>query len=163
MSDDFGPTPERAGHGEFERVETVTYNEDGRASRSLADRSLGVVERMAKRGAISDAMAEAATRFRNDFLIAALQPMRAATMRERTDTPPHVPQEISWKAARARGRVMMAMRAVGEPGGSCLWGVVGEEYSLKEWARTARISDENASGVLIAALGTLKAHYEKGA
>lgn len=145
--------------GEIERVETVTYNEDGRAVRALADRSLNVIERMAKRKVITDAMADAAARFANDFLIAALQPMRAASMRERTDSR-FIPQEISWRAARARGRVMQAMKAVGEPGGSCLWGVVGEEYSLKEWARTARISDENASGVLISALGTLKAHYE---
>lgn len=144
---------------DIERVETVTYNEDGRAVRSLADRSLGVIERMAKRGVITDSMAAAAGQFSSDFLVAALQPMRAASMRERTDSR-FIPQEISWRAARARGRVMAAMRAVGEPGGSCLWGVVGEELSLKDWARTARISDENASGVLISALGTLTAHYK---
>lgn|SRR5262245_13861105 len=153
-----GPTGERLRHGTIERVETVTYNEEGKASRNLTDRSLGVVERMAKRGAITDKMAEAAVRFANDFQIAALQPMRAASMRERTDAR-YIPQEISWRAARARGRVMAAMKAVGEPGGSCLWAVVGEETSLKDWAVSARISDENASGVLIGALGTLKAHY----
>jgi Domain of unknown function (DUF6456) len=143
---------------DVERVVTVTYNEEGKASRSITDRRLGVIERMAKRGAISDQMAEAAVRFSNDFLIAALQPMRAASLRERTDAR-FIPQEISWRATRARGRVMSAMRAVGEPGGSCMWAVLGEEHTLKEWALTARVSDENATGVLIGALGTLKAHY----
>jgi hypothetical protein len=154
-----GPTGERLSHDDFERVETVTYNEEGKATRNLADRSLGVIERMAKRGAISDDMADAANQFRGDFLTAALQPMRAASLRERTDRRHFVPQEVSWRAAKARGRVMGAMRAVGEPGGSCIWSVLGEETSLKDWAITARISDENASGVLIGALGTLTAHY----
>lgn len=153
-----GPTGERLRHGSFERIETVTYNEEGKATRNLAERSLGVIERMAKRGAITDQMADAAVRFGNDFAIAALQPMRASSLRERTDNR-FVPQEISWRATRARGRVMAAMRAVGEPGGSCMWSVLGEERSLKEWALTARVSDENATGVLIGALGTLKAHY----
>jgi len=156
---DNGPSAQRAMHGEFEPVETVTYDKEDRPTRSLAFKVAGTIERMAKRGAISDLMADAAARFRGDFIVAALQPMRAAQLHERTDVQPYLPQEISFRASRARGRVMAAMRAVGEPGGSCLWAVVGEEISLKDWALSARISDENATGVLIGALGTLKAHY----
>jgi len=40
-----------------------------------------------------------------------------------------------------------------------LWHVIGLEESLKHWATEFRLQPENASGVLIGALGTLEAHY----
>ena len=63
--------------------------------------------------------------------------------------------------------VWHAIRAVGgiaSPAGSCLWHVVGWERSLKEWALEQgwsgrRVSQEAASGILIAALGALEAHF----
>ena len=70
----------------------------------------------------------------------------------------------------AREHVWRAVVAVGgpaSPGGSCLWHVVGWERSLKEWAleqgwNGRRISQETASGILVAALGALEAHYGRG-
>jgi hypothetical protein len=156
---DNSPPSERLRHGAVDHgVETVAYDKDGRAVRGLAYRAIGTLERMARRGAIADEMVDAAERFRADFTVAALEPLRAAQLRERVGCEP-VSTELSWRAALARRRVQNALAAVGHPGSSCLWAVVGEEKSLKEWAVTARISDENATGVLIAALGTLKAHY----
>ena len=71
----------------------------------------------------------------------------------------------------AREHVWRALVAVGGPGspaGSCLWHVVGWERSLKEWAleqgwNGRRVSQEAASGILIAALGILEAHYRLSA
>ena len=67
----------------------------------------------------------------------------------------------------ARDAVWRAVRAVGgiaSPAGSCLWHVVGWGLSLKEWAQQQgwagrRVSPEAASGILVAALGTLETHF----
>lgn len=153
------PSAERVGHGGFDyAVEVITYDPDGRPVRALACRAIGFLERMARRGAIDDLMVEAAERFRGDFFMSTLDPLRASLMRERV-TGGVLQRELSFRAVRARERVMDAIGAVGQPGGSCLWSVIGEDRSLKEWGQTARISDENATGVLISALGTLRAHY----
>ena len=50
-------------------------------------------------------------------------------------------------------------------GGLCLWHVVGSQSSLKEWAleqgwNGRRLSQEVASGILVAALGALAAHIQ---
>ena len=59
---------------------------------------------------------------------------------------------------------ILAVGGIGSPAGSCLWHVVGLERSLKEWAfeqgwSGRRVSQEAASGILIAALGALEAHF----
>src|SRR5690242_13209772 len=67
----------------------------------------------------------------------------------------------------ARRRVWKALEKVGglsSPVGSILWHVAGSEESVKSWAAAQtlagrRISEETASGVLIAGLGVLAAHY----
>ena len=115
---------------------------------------------MARRGVTSDEAVAAAERFRSDFQTAALQALRAAQMRERTGSTIIMPQDISFRAERARQRIYEAIQAVGQPGGSCLWHVIGLEEGLKHWAtQQVRVSAESASGVLISALGTLEAHY----
>ena len=67
----------------------------------------------------------------------------------------------------ARTAVWRAIQAVGgiaSPAGSCLWHVLGWERSLKEWALQQgwsgrRVSQESASGILIAGLGALESHF----
>ena len=61
-------------------------------------------------------------------------------------------------------RAILAVGGIGSPGGSCLWHVVGWERSLKEWALEQGwsgrlVSQEAASGILIAALGALEAYF----
>ena len=157
---DNAPSLERRRHGPIEHgVETVAYDRDDRPVRALADRAIGTIERMLRRGAIDEPMADAAERFRTDFHIGALEALRAASMRERTSSG-SILKDLSWQSALARDRIYKAIDAVGQPGSSCLWAVIGEDRSLKEWVRQVRVySDENATGVLIAALGALKAHY----
>ena len=66
----------------------------------------------------------------------------------------------------ARGTVWRAIQAVGgiaSPAGSCLWHVLGWERPVKEWALEQgwsgrRVSQEAASGILVAALGALESH-----
>lgn len=153
------PTAERIAHGGFDYgVETVTYDNDGRPYRSLTAKAIGTIERMAKRGAISDEMVEAAERFRTDFHISLLEPLRARGWRERVGAGV-LQRELPFRAQRARDRALDAIQAVGKPGGSCLWAVVGEEKSLKEWGEVNGLQPEVASGVLIAALGALEVYY----
>ena len=66
-------------------------------------------------------------------------------------------REVVWRA-------ILAVGGLGSAGGSCLWHVLGWERSLKEWAleqgwRGRRVSQEAASGILIAALGALEGHF----
>ena len=66
-------------------------------------------------------------------------------------------RNVVWRAIQAVG-------GIGSPAGSCLWHVVGWERSLKEWAleqgwNGRRVSQEAASGILIAALGALEGHF----
>src|SRR5215831_11968348 len=77
------PTLERLRHGPIDpHVEVVSYDSDDRPVRSLASKALGTIERMARKGTISDQMADAAERFRSDFRTGALQTLRASAMRE---------------------------------------------------------------------------------
>ncbi|HTT78942.1 MAG TPA: hypothetical protein VMF86_04615, partial [Stellaceae bacterium] len=67
----------------------------------------------------------------------------------------------------ARRAVWAAIQAVGgiaSPAGSCLWHVLGWQRTVKEWALEQgwagrRVSQEAASGILVAALGALETHF----
>jgi hypothetical protein len=66
-------------------------------------------------------------------------------------------RELVWRA-------IIAVGGLGSAGGSCLWHVLGWERSLKEWALEQgwsgrRVSQETASGILIAVLGALESHF----
>jgi hypothetical protein len=85
----------------------------------------------------------------------------------RCGRPGRISDDTGQRIEKARELVWRTIRAVGgldSPGGSCLWHVVGWERSLKEWAHDQgwsgrRVSQESASGILIAVLGALDAHY----
>ena len=59
---------------------------------------------------------------------------------------------------------LSALGGMASPGGSCMWHVVGLQMSLREWAmqqgwngRPMQLNQ--ATGVLVTALGVLAAHY----
>ena len=61
-------------------------------------------------------------------------------------------------------RAIQSVGGIASPAGSCLWHVLGWERSLKEWALEQgwsgrRVSQESASGILVAGLGALEAHF----
>ncbi len=125
---------------------------------------------MERRGSITAGMRQAGEDFRARFTIAQLDPLRAVDLgllrfgdggaRPDCDGP-------GLRIEAARRSVWQAIQAVGglaSPAGSCLWHVLGWERSVKEWALEQgwsgrRVSQETASGILIAALGALEAHF----
>src|SRR6267142_3657812 len=162
-----GPTPERRSRGIVERVERPIADKCGRPSRPY--RAVDTLAAMERRGSITTGMRQAGEDFRARFAIAQLDPLRAPDLsrpRERGASR-FKADEPGMRIEGAREAVWRAIQAVGgpaSPAGSCLWHVVGWEQSLKEWALEQgwsgrRVSQETASGILIAALGALEMHF----
>ncbi|HYM71600.1 MAG TPA: hypothetical protein VET89_01370 [Stellaceae bacterium] len=159
--------PERHRHDLIEPVPAVITDSAGRPSRPY--RIVDTLTIMERRGSITAGMRQAGEAFRRRFAIAQLDPLRALDLSQMSlgDKPAsrgdHVPG-IRIEAARtAIWRTIGAVGGIASPAGSCLWHVVGWECSLKEWAQQQgwagrRVSQEAASGILIAALGALETH-----
>jgi hypothetical protein len=159
--------PERLQHGPIE-VSPVIADEAGRPSRPY--RAVDTLAIMERRGSITASMRQAGEDFRRRFALAQLDPLRALDLARLSlgDKPTrrdeHAP---GLRAEAARSAVWRAIKAAGgiaSPAGSCLWHVAGWERSLKEWAQEQgwsgrRVSQEAASGILIAALGALETHF----
>jgi hypothetical protein len=162
------PTPERRSHGIVERLERPIADESGRPARPY--RAVDTLAAMQRRGSISAGMRQAGEDFRTRFVTAQLDPLRApdwsrlrvgGSSRFRAEDEPGLriegARDVVWRA-------ILAVGGIGSPAGSCLWHVVGWEQSLKEWALERgwsgrRVSQEAASGILIAALGALEAYF----
>jgi len=161
--DGIAPTRERWQKGDVERVSTAIADEAGRPARPY--RRVDLLGWLARKGAITAEMRQAGEDFHALFMHAALDPLRAAD-------PARMPRgnrtlERSENQEAAREKLARAIAAVGglaSPAGSCLWHVVGCESSIKDWAlrqgwNGRPIGQEQASGVLVAALGTLTAWW----
>jgi hypothetical protein len=162
------PTPERRQHGIVERLERPIADESGRPARPY--RAIDTLAVMERRGSITAGMRQAGEDFRARFATAQLDPLRAPdwsrlrvgiSSRFRAEDGPGLriesARDVVWRS-------IVAVGGIGSPAGSCLWHVVGWERSLKEWALEQgwsgrRVSQEAASGILIAALGALEAHF----
>jgi hypothetical protein len=162
------PTPERYRQGSIERLEQPISDAAGTISRPHY--AVDTLLAMERRGSITPAMRQAGQDFRRYFAIAQLDPLRArdwSQPRQRGAARHLGADDAGWRIEKARDFVWHSIRAVGglaAPGGSCLWHVVGWGRSLKEWALEQgwsgrRVSQESASGILIAVLGALDAHY----
>jgi hypothetical protein len=164
------PTEERQRQGPIERVVRPIADDAGRSARPY--RAIDTLAAMQRRGSITPGMRQAAEDFRVRFLAAHLDPLRALDYSRPRDAMGRAKAsgEPGLRVESAREHVWRAIVAIGgpgSPGGSCLWHVVGWERSLKEWAfeqgwNGRRVSQEAASGILIAALGTLETHYRGG-
>ena len=110
-------------------------------------------------------MLDAGREFQRSFILAQLDPLRAVDLLRvpgsgREPEPGHVQQA-------ARNRVHRALLALGghdSPAGSCAWHVLGCGRSVREWALRQGwggrpVRQEQAQGMLVAALGLLAAHY----
>jgi hypothetical protein len=166
-SDQDGPTPERLRHGAIERLDHAIADEAGRPARPY--RGIDTLTSMLRRGTISPAMHQAAEDFRALFHGAHLDPLRVPDLgRVPSGRRGYVP--LSQRRADARNKIWSALEALGgiaSPAGSCVWHVVGCEWSVKDWALRRGwggrpLSQEAASGVLVGALGTLQAHFGLG-
>ena len=131
-------------------------------------RAVDTIDRMRKAGTITQPMHDAARDFQAHFTVAAYDV-----------TPPRDLVRVSgggWTndltdnqiAARNRvARALGTLGGIGSPGGSCVWHVVGLGYSLREWAMQQGWAGQpmygnQATGVLVAALGVLAVHYGYG-
>jgi hypothetical protein len=165
---DVMPTPERRNHGLVERLERPIGDDSGRPARPY--RAVDTLAAMERRGSITAGMRQAGEDFRFRFATAQLDPLSAFDI-SRPRTGSHFSsrsgKEPGLRIENAREVVWRAILAVGglsSAGGSCLWHVLGWERSLKEWALEQgwsgrRVSQETASGILIAVLGALEAHF----
>jgi hypothetical protein len=162
------PTPERCNHNAVERVELPISDDSGRPARPY--RTIDTLAAMERRGSITAGMRQAGEYFRARFATAQLDPLSAFDLsRPRTGGPSgyRSGEEPGLRIENAREavwRAILAIGGLGSAGGSCLWHVVGWERSLKEWALEQgwsgrRVSQEAASGILIAALGALEGHF----
>lgn len=162
------PTPERSNHGIVERLERTISDTSGRPARPY--RFVDTLAVMERRGSITAGMRQAGEDFRDCFAVAQLDPLSAFDI-----TRPKIGSRSGFRSAEEPGtrienarrvvwRATLAVGGLGSAGGSCIWHVVGWQQSLKEWAleqgwNGRRVSQEAASGILIASLGTLEAYF----
>jgi hypothetical protein len=119
-------------------------------------------------GTIDQAMHDAAKDFQTAFIIAQLDPLRALPIVRVPGTGRE--PELNERQLHARRSVHEAMEALGgisSPAGSCVWHVVGLQRSVREWAirqgwAGRPVRQEQAQGILVAALGMLAAHIGYG-
>ena len=91
---------------------------------------------------------------------------RSSGFRAREDSP-----DLNERQLHARGQVHKTLEALGgfsSPAGSCVWHVVGLQWSVREWALRQGwcgkpMRQEQAQGILIAALGVLSYAERNGA
>jgi hypothetical protein len=163
-----GPTPERRRHDPVERLDRAIADTAGHPARPY--RALDTLMVMERRGSITAGMRQAGEDFRARFALAQLDPLRAIDVaRLRFDRAGGRSERTApgLRIETARRAVWAALQAVGgiaSPAGSCLWHVLGWQRTLKEWAAEQgwagrRVSQEAASGILVAALGALEAHF----
>jgi hypothetical protein len=131
-------------------------------------RTVDTLRKMLRAGTIDQAMHDAAKDFQATFIIAQLDPLRAFPILRvpGTGREPE-PNERQLHAWRRVHKAMAALGGISSPAGSCVWHVVGLQCSVREWAMRQGwggrpVRQEQAQGILIAALGILVAHFGYG-
>ncbi len=124
-------------------------------------RTVDTLGKMLRAGTIDQAMHDAAKDFHATFIIGQLDPLRALQVLRVPGTGRE--PDLSERQLYARRRVHQAMAAlvgISSPAGSCVWHVVGLQRSVREWAIRQgwggrQVRQEQAQGILVAALGVL--------
>jgi hypothetical protein len=127
-------------------------------------RTVDTLGKMLRAGTIDQAMHDAAKDFQAAFIIAQLDPLRALPVLRVPGTGRE--PDLNDRQLDARRRVHQSLEALGglsSPAGSCVWHVVGLQRSVSEWAIRQGwggrpVRQEQAQGILIAALGMLAVH-----
>jgi hypothetical protein len=131
-------------------------------------RTVDSLSKLLQSDAISEAMHDAGRAFQRDFQFAGLDPIRARSMMLLAGG--GGASEFTESQLHARRRVHRALETLGgiaSPGGSCLWHVLGCGCSIREWAISRGwsgrpIRQEQAQGILVAALGMLVNCHSRG-
>ncbi len=127
-------------------------------------RSVDTLERLYDSGAIDDVLLEAGRSFERSFRLAALDPLRAASMERVVGSGGLDSGDTRLEARRRVARALAALGGTASPAGSCTWHVLGLGETLRAWAlgrgwRGHPVRQEAAQGILVAALGVIAAHY----
>jgi len=158
-----GPTLERWRKGDVEIADRSIADEAGRPAHPY--RVVDTLLAMQRRGSITPAMRQAGEDFRALFALASLDPLRAADLTRLPRGARDLPLTLRQAEARKKvGHALQALGGIASPAGSCVWHVIGCEWSVKEWALREGwggrpLGQETASGILIGALGVLQALY----
>jgi len=131
-------------------------------------RTVDTLGKMLRAGTITQEMHDAAKDLEAAFIVANLDPLRALPVLRIPGTGRD--PDLNHRQLHARRRVHKALEALGglsSPAGSCIWHVVGLQRSVREWALRQgwggrRVRQEQAQGILVAALGMLAAHFGYG-
>ena len=131
-------------------------------------RTVDTLGRMLRAGTIDQAMHDAARDFQAAFIVAQLDTLRALPILRVPGTGRE--PDLSERQLGARRRVHAAMAALGgisSPAGNCVWHVVGLQRSVREWALRQGwggrpVRQEQAQGILVAALGVLAGYGGHG-
>jgi hypothetical protein len=131
-------------------------------------RTVDTLGKMLRAGTITPAMHDTAKDFQAAFIVANLDPLRALPILRVPGTGRD--PDLNDRQLHARRRVHTALQALGgisSPAGSCVWHVVGLQCSVREWAIRQGwggrpVRQEQAQGILVAALGMLAAHFAHG-
>ena len=156
------PSMWRLQHGGFEGP--IREADPDTGSPVAHRRAVDTLGQMLANGTITPAMHEAGCIFRALFRSAAIDGMSTSQL---VRLPGAAADGFSNRQLEARRRVAEALDALGghgSPAGSCVWFVVGLEFSVREWAQRRGWSGRPvhgpvAQGMLVAALGTLAAHF----
>lgn len=160
--DDTGP-PERRRHDRLEAADTLVR---GRLAR--VRRTLDLVGRLHRSGAINGAQAAAGERFRADFDHAAFDPLQTPDLNRLRRRGRAYEPDLPDRVQDARDRVWRALNALGghaSPAGNAAWHLLGVGGTLDTWAEGAGgaehrpLNPQTARGIVIAGLGVLAAHY----
>jgi hypothetical protein len=144
------------------QLEEVRENDpDGRIV--VHHRTVDSLGKMLRAGTITPEMHDAAQDFQAAFIVANLDSLRALPILRVPGTGRE--PDLTERQLHARRRVHQAMQALGglsSPAGSCVWHVVGLQRSVREWAMRQGwggrpVRQEQAQGILVAALGVLAA------
>src|SRR5918992_5393754 len=145
------------------RVEEVREKDpDGRIV--YHHRTVDTLGKMLGAGTITPEMHDAAKDLQAAFIVAQLDPLRALPILRVPGTGRDL--DLNDRQLYARRRVHKALEALGgisSPAGSCIWHVVGLQRSVREWAirqgwSGRPVRQEQAMGILVAALGVLAGH-----
>jgi hypothetical protein len=156
------PTKWRLQHGAFS--EPIRDADPETGSPVQHRRAVDTLGMMLANGTITPQMHEAGSIFRTLFRSAALDGIATSQLiRPAGATNDDIPN----RQIDARRRVAQALDALGghdSPAGSCVWFVVGLEFSVREWAMRQGWSGRLvhgpvAQGILVGALGTLAMHF----
>jgi hypothetical protein len=131
-------------------------------------RTVDTLGKMLKAGTITPEMHDAAKDFETAFIVANLEPLRALPILRVPGTGRN--PDLNDHQLHARWRVHKSLEALGgisSPAGSCVWHVVGLQHSVREWALRQGwggrpVRQEQAQGILVAALGMLAGHLGYG-